>query len=98
MFKSLLASILRWIADLLSKPVETTTNPADFVPKLPSDPVTGIADVIAEGEVLVHDQNGPQMIQGRVNAEVQAEKDKIARDEAEALRTGDTTEIDKDLS
>jgi hypothetical protein len=42
--------------------------------------------------------NSPQMIQARLNIQEQAAKDKIAKDEAEALKTGVSTEIDKDLS
>lgn len=75
-----------------------------------SDPITigvtsdvgAVANFLTEcakvGLDLVDLFNSPQMIQSRINAEVQAEKDKLAKDAADALKTGKMGAVDKDLS
>jgi hypothetical protein len=42
--------------------------------------------------------NSPQMVQARKNVAVQAALDKLAQDATDALKTGDMTQVQKDLS
>jgi hypothetical protein len=42
--------------------------------------------------------NSPQMIQARVNAAAQRQRDQNAKDADTALKTGDVTKVEEDLS
>jgi len=57
-----------------------------------------ISSVFAFAKQLDAELNSPEMIQSRKNVEIQKIKDKNARDADQALKTGDLTEVDKDLS
>lgn len=55
-------------------------------------------ECVKAGLDIVQLFDSPQMIQARINAEVQARKDEIARNTDFALKTGDATKVNEDLS
>lgn len=86
-----------WLKSLL------TPKPAVTIPSIPVTTDAGeIAGAVKEVATVADDvikvENTPQMVQGRLNAEEQAAKDKIAKDSRRALKTGNLEKIDEDLS
>lgn len=94
--KTLLA-ILKLLWQLFFPPKKVS-----IVPSLPTDPITGALDVAAiAGELgitTIQVLNSPEMVAGRYNVSVQHAKDLIAKHNADAMKTGDVTEVDKDLA
>lgn len=89
--------ILAWLKSFL------TPKPAVIIPSVSATTDVGaVANAVKEIATVADDvikaENTPQMVQGRLNAEEQTEKDRIAKDSQEALKTGDLDQVNKDLS
>lgn len=99
---SWLTTILGWFGYKQGTSTTTTTNTNQSLDIGITSDIGAVAGAVGEGAKLattiLTEENSPQMIQGRENAALQKAKDKNAKDADEALRTGNLTEVEKDLS
>lgn len=104
----MLTTLWQWLSSLWSEApvasVDRTQNP-EASPTLgfgiTSDigaVANGIGDVSKTVGQVIMVENTPQMIQGRLNAEEQAEKDRIVKNANEALKSGNGDQVGRDLS
>jgi hypothetical protein len=90
---AILADILRWIANRMSASPLTLGITSDV-----GAVSNFLAECIKAGLDWSAVENSIQMIQGRANVAKETNADQNAKDADAALKTGDLTAVDKDLS
>lgn len=79
-----------------SKTVSTSETSIDVAPG--SSYAQAVGEVAKVADTVISAENSPEMVQGRLNKEEQALKDKEAAAVSDGLKTGNLTEIEKGLS
>lgn len=86
------------MSDTAATPLSpSATIAVDFAPTITAG-LTAAGDIIKLSDDILQFLNSPTMVQARKNVALQADKDRARQDAAEALKTGDASKVDSDLS